>query len=355
MGRFRTGAFFGVSVAGGLIAFGASNCAAPTQIIVDVRAELSLCNGANAIQQTGIAVTTVARMDSEPLEIFEGPGCDGDKIGTLTITPSGDADAEVGIRVVAGVTKQAHQCQGPDWKGCIRERRVAKFTPNKTVVLTVYLWENCIEKSCGPRQECVDGECVDRGDIQLDGMVQPQEDGGLPDRFVSPDAPADAPTVDACSRCEGTGYTCTEGHKCNIDCDKAKCKETALCAEGLDCTITCPNTDKCKKTECVSSSNSCTFNCQGAQKACNGIGCSSSQCNVTCADASSACEGVALDGGINKVVCTNAENACDDVTCSGGTCSRTCDLDASACGTTTSCSGACSTWETRPDGSAMGQ
>ena len=65
MRRFRAGAFLGTGLAGGLLAFGIANCASPTQIVVDVRADRSIC----ATLATGISVTTVENIDREPLEV----------------------------------------------------------------------------------------------------------------------------------------------------------------------------------------------------------------------------------------------------------------------------------------------
>src|SRR5204862_472243 len=64
------------------------SCRDATQIVVDIRTDIELCT---KIKRTGVAVTTPDQIDTAPLEIFEGPGCEqpADRIGTLTITASG--------------------------------------------------------------------------------------------------------------------------------------------------------------------------------------------------------------------------------------------------------------------------
>jgi hypothetical protein len=347
MGRFRTGVFWGMLAGTGIIAGSASNCAAPTQIIVEVRAESVLCSGANAIRQTGIAVTTPDRIDDEPLEIFEeGGNCDGDTIGRLTITPSGDKDAEVGIRIVAGVTKEAHQCQGPKWDGCILARRTARFRPNNTFVLTVYLSADCIGKGCGEK-ECDRGACVEREDIPPDGgLPQPKEDAQSPG---SSDASDDAPVVeagaDACTVCTGIGLSCSAG-SCTIDCDEISCRYKTLCTNGLDCTFKCNRAGSCEALKCATS-GTCTFDCSG--DACSDIQCAAAVCNVTCADAPLACNGVLVEGTTNDIKCLgNDKVTCDNVHCRGPRCTRTCGRNGVACGPSASCDGGCAGFQYAP-------
>lgn len=352
MGRFRRGAFWGMLAAAGIVAASASNCAAPTQIIVEVRAEPVLCSGANAIRQTGIAVTTPDRIDDEPLEIFEeGGNCDGDTIGRLTITPSGDKDAEVGIRIVAGVTKEAHQCQGPKWDGCILARRTARFRPNETFVLTVYLSADCIGKGCGEK-ECDRGACVEREDIPPDGgRPEPKEDAG--ETPGSSDASDDAPVVeagaDACTVCTGKGLSCSAG-SCTIDCDEVNCRYKTLCADGLDCTFKCDRLASCVELKCATS-GTCTFDCTGQAGGthCADLHCAAGACDVTCADDPLACNGVLVEGAINDIKCLgNDKVTCDDVHCRGRVCKRTCGPNGVACGPTASCDGGCADFQYAP-------
>lgn len=356
MGRVRAGAVLGTGIAGGLIAFAVANCASPTQIIVDVRADRSIC----PTLATGIAVTTLENIDTDTLEIYEN-GCDEgtDQVGTLTITPSGSNDDWVGIRIVGAVNQaDPDRCglPGPNnepvWDDCVLARRRAQFVPGKTVTITVRLTERCVDRYCGGDLECNLGVCVQPDQVQQDGgNTPPQKDGDLPidDVFVPDSGPSDA-TIDvvdqdACARCNGT--SCNAG-ECKVDCNAIDCVNKTFCADGLNCTIDCLAENKCFATRCATN-GTCTFNCTGGQgqaRHCDGIVCAAGTCNVNCANAEATCTGVYVDGGTNTVKCTptvDDKPTCDRVECRGGTCTRTC-ADA-GCGPETLCTGNCAAWE----------
>ncbi len=355
MGRFRAGAFLGTAVSGIALALAIANCAAPTQIIVDVRTDRSLC----ASISTGIAVTTLDHIDTDQLEIYEN-GCeDGtDRVGTLTITPSGSNDDMVGIRVIGAVNDQDPDACGlpggpngePVWADCILARRRVRFVPGKTVNITVRLTERCVDRYCGGDLECNLGVCVQPEQVQPDGGNRPPEkDGELPieDADIPDGAPLDAPADvvdnDACARCNGT--SCSAG-ECRVDCNVLDCEDKSYCADGLDCVIECAAADKCKNTRCATN-GTCTFNCVGPNgKHCEDIACSAATCNVNCRNAEGTCDGVYVDGGTNVVRCSptaDAKATCNDVECRGGTCTRTC--GDGGCGPDTFCAGSCAAWE----------
>ncbi|MBX3206331.1 MAG: hypothetical protein KF764_14760 [Labilithrix sp.] len=355
MGRFRAGAFLGTAVSGSVLALAIANCASPTQIIVDVRADRSICASISA----GIAVTTLENIDTDRLEIYEN-GCDEgtDKIGTLTITPSGGNDDWVGIRVIGAVNDQDPDSCGlpggpngePVWTDCILARRRVQFVPGKTVNITVRLTERCVDRYCGGDLECNLGVCVQPEQIQPDGgNSPPQKDGDLPiDPEIGDGAPGDAPLDvfdnDACARCNGT--SCNAG-ECRVDCNVLDCVDKTYCADGLNCTIECLAADKCNGTRCATN-GTCTFNCagNGAGTHCEDIACAASVCHVNCQNAEGTCDGVYVDGGTNVVKCTptaELKATCNKVECRGGACTRTC-ADA-GCGPETFCTGTCTAWE----------
>lgn len=354
MARFRAPALVGILSAGAVIAIGAAHCASPTQIIVDIRADTSLCS----TLLTGVAVGPVAQIDDEKLEIYE-KGCkpDSDQVGTLTITPSGSDDDWVGIRVVGEVNGNPDRCgrPGPDskpvWTDCVLARRRVQFSPGNTVNLTVRLTGECVGRYCGGDLECNLGLCVQPSQVQPDGgNTPPQKDGDLPiDDVVVPDAPPDrtvpdAEVDDACALCTGAGTSCNAG-TCTYDCTQADCADKTLCAPGLECRIECTEGGRCKNTRCATD-RGCTFDCTGNdRRRCDNIACAAAACAVNCRDAVETCNGVHVDGGSNSVRCfpVNDRVTCNDVHCSGGTCERLCS-DA-GCGPVTSCSGACAAWE----------
>ncbi len=354
MGRLRAGALLGTGIAGAMLGFAVANCASPTQIVVDVRADRSICT----TLVTGIAVTTLDRIDTETLEIYEN-GCEAgtDQVGTLTITPSGSNDDWVGIRIVGAVNEADPDRCGlpgvdgkPIWDDCVLARRRVQFVPGKTVTITVRLAERCVDRYCGGDLECNLGVCVRPDQVQQDGGNSPADrDGDVSDDVFVPDDGGDEASIDAaadaCSRCNGT--SCSAG-ECKVDCSLVDCVNKTFCADGLNCTIECLAENTCFATRCATN-GSCTFNCTGGQgqaRHCDSIQCAASTCNVSCANAEATCTGVYVDGGTNTIKCTptnGGKPTCDRVECQGGACTRTC--GDGGCGLETLCSGNCEKWE----------
>ncbi len=312
-----------LSVSSG-IAISVTQCAEPTQIILDIRTETSLCN---EITRTGVVVTSVDKIDRDPLETFEGPGCEapGDRIGTLTITPSGNKSDEVGIRVVAGIDRPADQC-APPYEGCIVARRKERFSPGESKVVIVILRRACISKDCGGL-ECNEGACVDPGTVLPDGGTV--TDSGNDTSPPPPDAPVDPPdaTPDAlpdanpCNRCKGVciGTTCT------VDCNTVNCENPndPPCGHGLDCTVDCDSND-CDGLLCATDGG-CKINCKQGN-ACQNVTCRANTCAIHC-NAMDACRTVLMSGGDAGLECDDDfDNACREVArCDAGRCVLQCD------------------------------
>ncbi len=367
--RVRVAPLAAMFLVGGLVAVAASNCASPTQIIVDVRVDSALCAKVN----TGIAVTTLTTIDTANLSTYQD-GCraaqaDGQsQVGALTITPSGSNDAEVGIRIVAAVGSVANpdacgrtDIDGKaDWSSCILARRTTRFAPGETVTITVRLTSDCVGQFCGDR-ECNAGVCVrpeqiedDGGTSLLDAEVVPFDTGS--------DAYVDAGD-DACSHyCVGPGARCN-GNTCTIDCtgENTRCDSTVSCGGALDCAIKCGDKGSCNQVSCTTTGK-CSFDCTGTGAAggvghCVGISCRGSECTVACSNTKDTCDGVFLDAGKSSVRCdiSGGNNpSCRDLHCASndGTCARTCTTNGKGCeyGDRSSCTGNCDGWEDAGDG-----
>jgi hypothetical protein len=359
MGRFRTGAFSGVLLFGACAAFTTANCAPPTQIIVDVETDDALC-GTIVV---GIAVAKPEEIDTKDMQVRQA-GCEinTDRVGTLTITPSGAHDAEVGLRIVAGVNGTTpEQCGRPDangkvsWNNCIVARRTVQFVPGKTTPLTVVLSSDCVGQLCADGKECNLGKCVPPSQVQPDGGNEPLKDGQSPYPDATSDGSVDA-AVDACVFCKGPPGTATcsgTTNSCLVDCSGGNCGDNVVCGGGLDCTINCFSGDSCKRTRCVTS-GACTFNCTGpAGQHCTDIECHAGTCFANCDTAENTCVGMLLEAGTSSLTCAPTPGnkpTCNDVTCVGGTCSRSCGPDGVGCGDKSTCIGTCTDWQDAGDG-----
>lgn len=360
MRAVRRGAIIGGTIVGSLLAvIAAVDCASPTQIIIDVRADKDLCEDSTHPLSVGFGVTKEADVEKldAALEDFQD-GCkvkaDG-VVGTMVIKPSGDKNATIGIRVVAAVGGDPQACQ-TDQSNCIIATRLVRFQPGETVRETVALSGACKGEVCGENQDCVAGKCVDRSAIQDDGGVEP--DSGHPtepDQFVPPPDTGipDAGPGDACAHCtwgDPTKATC-DRNTCTIQCTDTDCTDRVVCGNGLDCVINCANDGTCSKLRCGPGAASCTFACSSnTGTSCNGIQCDAGTCTVGCKGDSPTptCNGVSTFGQTNAITCTPTQagtDTCDNVTCQGDTCKRSCGKDAGGCGLVSACDGGCTGFE----------
>jgi hypothetical protein len=377
MTRLRARAILGTWMVGGVAAvvgMVATNCAEPTQITLEIRAEASIC----ASLKTGIAVTSPGKINDEPFEKFT-QGCvttsDADGVGalvgTLTITPSGAKDDWIGIRVVGAVDGGSPEQCGmitpgtgqPDWSRCVLARRTLRFAPSKTTATTIYLSKACVGSYCGGSLECMVGQCVtpDKVDTTGNPPVSPVADGGpdiaadaSSDAEADTDAGADAGAdggADAwCNQCKAAGGTCAiTGQDCIFTCGAGQSCTGNKCPSGLNCTFTCSQNNSCSNLECKTTGN-CTILCAG-KDSCRTVSCEAASCSVDCST-EGACDRVSVQGASNQVDCaiSGSKVTCDNVACDGGTCTRDCGQDARNCGRTDSCRGNCTgTWQRNND------
>lgn len=363
--RVRVAPLAVLVLAGGLAAVAAANCASPTQIIVDVRVDSSLCSGIN----TGIAIGAPSTIEKATLSVYQA-GCRAaggsgqSQVGALTITPSDTNDGEVSLKIIAAVGERANpdacgreDVDGKaDWSSCILARRTTRFVPGETVTLTVRLTGDCVGQYCGAVNECSSGQCVRPEQVQNDGGVLDATvidfDSG-PDPI--PDAGADACAID----CIGPRTECDAPAKtCKISCGSGagqKCDDTTRCGGDFACLIACGGaqspsvTGPCKDVRCTSS-RSCEFDCTGpGNDHCRGIECRGETCKVSCSNTDSTCRDVAMDAGRNTITCepTGPGNpSCKDIFCNGD-CTRTCGDAGLGCaaGDQSRCEGDCEKFE----------
>ncbi len=340
-------------VGGGLgaLAFlgvGLIDCAAPTQIVVEVHSDA--CPGpgrtGQTINATGIAVgKTDGSIDTKPPSALR-PDCEEPSrggVGTLTIYPSGANDEEVAIKVVAGVEVTPDSCQPPNYAGCIVNRRVVRFVPHTTQRVTVVLSLACLNRVCPKNYTCDKGECTAESDLLPDGGTKPDaqvSEAGIADGGVI----VDAGGADACIGCKGT----CSATGCAVDCKTKSCNADEQCSPTLPCTIHCEGTGNCKDVHCTTS-DTCTVTCGNPKTSCDKVTCNASECDVTCMGNES-CNG---DGGIMLNATTKAslkcsgDNACRSAGCSSPDCSLECNPSngsKNACPPTSSCDGGCNDW-----------
>jgi alpha-tubulin suppressor-like RCC1 family protein len=172
------------------LALGVS-CRDPTEITIDLTTDAP-CPSLNT---TRIAVGAPAELDNLA-DSTTTDACNGGSIGSIVLVPSGDKSAQVGVRVVTGVSRRASDCVAGSIDGCIVARRVLRYLPHTPLHMTIAMRSACIGVSCPSDQTCVEGKCtsavVDPGQCVGAGC----DETGLGDGGAPEGAASDAPSVD---------------------------------------------------------------------------------------------------------------------------------------------------------------
>ena len=118
--------------------------------------------------------------------------CRDGYIGTIVLVPSGESTQRLGVRLVAGTTKDAEDCHGvgtpPDYgAGCIVARRSLAYIPHTPLRLPIVMRGSCAGVVCAVDQTCATGQCVP-------ATIEPGQcfDSVCPEPLPPSDAGADA-------------------------------------------------------------------------------------------------------------------------------------------------------------------
>jgi hypothetical protein len=191
-----------------------SSCLGATQIEIHVTTNAP-CQDSSHWRGVSIYVGATADVETKAPTLTTS-ACDANgQVGSLVIVPTGANNDEIGVRVVAGLTREPEECSANYYDGCIVARRAIRFNPHKSLDLNIALTDDCIGISCDPTHTCVNRECVDSQNAVPGALV----DGG-------------AATV----RCGDNGVRCpTSGEVCclSVDVDagttQGQCMDPTLC------------------------------------------------------------------------------------------------------------------------------
>jgi hypothetical protein len=211
-------------------------CLGATQIVLDVRTNVPCASSASwqgvaiSVGQPGVDVESRA-----PVLTTTACGAGGE-VGTLVIVPSGSDNAEVGIRVVAGITRNPEDCAANSYDGCIVSRRTLTYLPHQSQNVVVDLTNDCIGNACDVNHTCVNGSCTDT--VTATPPVAP--DGGVYNA---------GPTV----RCGDDGTRCPVNDPTNACCvtfdygagtGKGACMAPAACPS-TSAILYCDDSSEC--------------------------------------------------------------------------------------------------------------
>ena len=135
-----------------------ASCREPTEIVLDIRTDAD-CRD---VSSTTITIGTLADFERRP-PTTSTTACtpETQEIGTLTVVPRDEKDAEVALRVVTGFGKTPDQCVRDGYKGgCIVARRVLHYRPHHSIDLPILMEASCMDVPCDTTNTCRAGQCV---------------------------------------------------------------------------------------------------------------------------------------------------------------------------------------------------
>ena len=203
-------------------------CLGPTEVTVSIRTNAPCTDPA---RWKGVALYVGAPgIDVESrAPTLTTAACDGDgNIGSIVIKPSGANDADLGIRVVAGLDKNPEDCRTASYAGCIVSRRSVKYVPHSSLNLVVDLTLDCEGRGCDLNHTCVSGICTDT----VIAATPVSDDGGVIDNGGAEGGTPTGPTV----RCGNT--TCPTNdlaHTCCVDVNPDSGTVTGACIPSDQC------------------------------------------------------------------------------------------------------------------------
>jgi hypothetical protein len=212
----------------------ASSCEAPTELRLHVHTNVPCTD---PTQWKGVAVYVgepgASLEDKAPALTTTSCNQQG-QVGSLVVVPSGSKEAEVGLRIVAGLSYQPEDCVAHHYEGCIVARRAVRFDEHTPIDLDIALTSDCVGLGCDATHTCVDGACSIAG---IDTST--------------PDLGADA---GAQVRCGDNGVFCpTTGNVCCLSVDEdagtsfGECKPSAECP-ATSIVLNCDDTGDCAGT-----------------------------------------------------------------------------------------------------------
>jgi len=206
------------------------SCLGATEILLDVRTNIP-CTGKAPWQGVSVSVGEPGVDVESRAPVLTTTACSASgEVGTLAIVPSGSNTAEVGIRVVAGITANPETCAANGYAGCVVSRRTITYLPHQTQDVVVELTADCIGNACDLNHTCVEGSCTDT--VTATPPVAP--DGGVLGGPV---------------RCGDNGASCpTTGQLCCLEVfdggTRGACKAPADCA-ATNVVLQCDRSSEC--------------------------------------------------------------------------------------------------------------
>lgn len=348
-------AWIGISAA-------ATGCRTPTSITLSITTDVqckdlhgvAIVSGSRDTTETAPPATTTTQCADQ------GDGTS--RIGTLVVVPSSATDAEIAVRIVAGVDRPVEECSAStSYAGCIVARRWLRFEPHTELTLPIELHLDCKSVACNATSTCVHAGCqspvvTNPGSCSGDDCLS-SGDASVDVGADASDAGADVvlPVDGGCGAGQkNCGGMCVAVDDPNFGCGTASCSP---CDPSTHQSYSCGG-GTCTATGCAAGYKSCGGGaCQpiDAAHGCSAAACTAcpatngvascdmaGKCQLTCNTGYKLCGGACVNIGDPTYGC--GATTCDNsscpktgtVVCSGSSCVL------GSCGPgTKACGGAC--------------
>ncbi len=157
-------------------------CRSPTQITVVVTTDAACKDTKGA----AIAVGPLDELERRPSAALTTL-CTSGRVGTLVVVPGGARDAEIGLKLALGVSREGRSCiDQHDTAGCIIARRALHFIAHEPLTVSVPMRMDCLNVPCGVTETCVNGACRPARITDASKCVEPD---GCDEKALPPAAP----------------------------------------------------------------------------------------------------------------------------------------------------------------------
>ena len=199
-------------------------CADPTEIRLHIRTNLP-CTDRATWKGVAIYVGPVGANIEQKAPALSTTTCDQyGQVGSLVVVPSGAKDAELSLRVVAGLSHNPEDCASYSYQGCVVARRAVRFDHHAALDLEIDLNSDCRDIGCDATHSCLNSVCIDSHALTSVESLEPSEAG---------------PSAAANVRCGDDGLFCpTKGNICCIAVDPITRKLDAACVPPKSCPTT---------------------------------------------------------------------------------------------------------------------
>jgi len=134
-----------------------TGCKDPTEITFTLSTDVP-CDRINGIT---IAVGSAEDVEAKPAATTSHTCTSSGDLGSIVTIPSGDKNAGMSIKVIAGVGRDPLECQPPNYgTGCILARRSLRFIPHTILAIDVPLRNACNGVVCATSETCINGACT---------------------------------------------------------------------------------------------------------------------------------------------------------------------------------------------------